>query len=97
MNKGLDALTALKHCVTDTHFNTRDFVDIALDVEKTSNIIEKELKALEIIKEKQIDCEGFMVYAKNRNVDEYNDDILGIETIRWLTQEEYDLLKEVLS
>ena len=67
-------------------------------VERQDN--EKKLKALEIIKEKRVDVCYFM---NCRTLEEYNDDVLGSYAYekddaeqRMLTQEEYDLLKEVL-
>lgn len=101
MSKGLEALTELKRCVTSAHLNTRDFVDIALDVEKTSNAIEKELKALEIIKRLPKDYVqtliGFLKddWFKDEN---YYDFIgwCGDETPILISKEEYDLLKEEL-
>ena len=52
------------------------------------DIIEKELKALEIIKKKRVDV-GFL----DRDLSSYN---VGLPRKHILTQEEYDLLKEVL-
>lgn len=84
MTKGLEALTELKHCITSTHLNTRDFVDIALGVEKTSNAIEKELKAFEVLK--KLFKSSFTYKYKLKD---YLD-------CGWITKEEYDLLKEEL-
>lgn len=66
-------------------------------------IIEKELKALKIIKEKEVNVRNLIDYELNHDnsYEEYLDDYnyadnyfeLGHEL---LTQEEYDLLKEVL-
>ena len=56
----------------------------------------KELKALEIIKEKRVDIVGVLLYAFKREdgCDFYNSYMIKEEDK--LTQEEYDLLKEVL-
>lgn len=94
MSKGLEALTELKRCVASAHLNTRDFVDIAFDVEKASNAIEKELKAFEIIDKKSVVVE---LVRKTDNVEAYNFAIKDDNYAIALTQEEYDLLKEVLS
>jgi len=55
--------------------------------------VDKKLKALEIIKEK-----GVNIYLLNEtdNVEEYNELIKSHYGMKQLTQEEYDLLKEVL-
>ena len=52
--------------------------------------IEKELKALEIIKEKRVDI-GWLIRSKNCS--KYN---LGVGSSQSLKKEEYNLLKEVL-
>ena len=54
------------------------------------NIIEKELKALEIIKEKEVNV---FIFLHSGDLETYND---MVEDNRKLTQEEFDLLKEVL-
>ena len=56
------------------------------------DIVEKELKALEIIKEKEVNVYDFKEYESKY---EYNKHTK--EEFQELTQEEYDLLKEVLS
>lgn len=53
--------------------------------------IKKKLKALEIIKKKRVDVNCFLIYDLKR----YNDFIAKNEFMK-LTQEQYDLLKEVL-
>lgn len=55
-----------------------------------TNIIESELKALEIIKTKYVDI-GWLI--KSKNCSKYN---LGIGESQALKKTEYDLLKEVL-
>lgn len=54
----------------------------------------KELEALEIIKEKRVNVEQFILNCKSRNKWGYNKTVVRKD--RQLTQEEYDLLKEVL-
>ena len=57
-------------------------------------VIEKELKALEIIREKYVDV---AVLKNTENVEQYNNTILlFFKCSKELTKEEYDLLKEVL-
>ena len=59
-------------------------------------VIEKELKALEIIKKKQVNIISLLSSIEWWNPSHYNDSVgcpIGCE----LTQEEYDLLKEVLN
>lgn len=53
-------------------------------------IIEKSLKALEIIKEKEVNV---FIFLHSGCLESYND---MVEVNRKLTEEEYDLLKEVL-
>lgn len=56
--------------------------------------IEKSLKALEIIKEKDVDI---YILRKCKTVDEYNSKIVHIVgEIRELTEDEFNLLKETL-
>ena len=52
----------------------------------------KQLKALAIIKEKRVDV-GWLISCEN--IGQYNN-VIGTATHKLLTQEEYDLLKEVL-
>ena len=53
------------------------------------SVVEKELKALEIIKEKRVDCKSLIECV---DADEYNDLWFDIP----IDKEEYELLKEVL-
>jgi len=86
MDEGLEALKKLLQCITDTRFNTREFVDIALDAEKYKNVIEKELKVLNIIKKALINSDKNNYYG-----------VLGIFIdLKHLTQEEFNLLQEGL-
>lgn len=84
MSKGLEALEKIKN-------NLRLFgFDEDTDNFKLLNIIEKELKALEIIKNKQVVIPRLLCW---RGLSDYNFPLLPEY---WLEQEEYDLLKEVL-
>ena len=74
MSKGLEALKRI---------TLKDFILNNDSCLKDIKIIEKELKALEIIKEKKVDVAIFFEDGCARHREK-------------LTQEEYDLLKEVL-
>lgn len=82
MSKGLEALKKIKNWLY-TH-DLQELCDI--------DIIEKELKALEIIKKKNVSISAFKL---NVSLETY---IIWWTTKReeWLTQEEFDLLKEIL-
>lgn len=82
MSKELEALLQLKE------YNKLD--NIWFDMTKELEIIEPALKSLEIIKEKE---PSFIRLRLTRNSEHYN---LIMTRGRELTQEEYDLLKEVL-
>lgn len=83
MSKGLEALREIdKDTPFSQAFNPKFKERIA--------IIEKELKALEIIKEKRVDI-GWLI--RSENCSKYN---LGVGSSQALKKEKYDLLKEVL-
>jgi len=102
MNKGLEKLKTIRHihdmeCGKDESIN-KDF-----------DIIEKELKALEIIKDKKVNVPNLIALFKSQtSYEEYeqlwDNDIRWQLTKNWdiqfsrrkLTQEDWDLLKEVL-
>lgn len=90
MNNGLEALTYLKENKRK-HWLDGDKTDESLSV------IEKELRALEIIKDKGVDATEIMIQntlcAYNRFASCYPNNNYHRKA---LTQEEYDLLKEVL-
>lgn len=67
---------------------------ILIDESKVLKII-KSLKALEIIKEKKVNIFTFYKCCSWHNASNYNDSV-GCPVNCELTQEEYDLLKEVL-
>ena len=76
----------VKYCL-NTKEDFERYVDNIIGI-KT---IEKEIKALEIIKEKNVDVLRIKITT---NVERYNE--RKIKGCRNLTQKEYDLLKEVL-
>ena len=79
MNKGLEALQEIMNGKNKIH---------------NYYVIQKELEALEIIKEKRVQVH---ILLESENVEEYNESIYVCEGINYkLTQEKYDLLKEVL-
>ena len=74
-------------------------------VRESLPVIEKELKALEIIKAKKVDVDTFIFYTKQHNLNDewvlrsYNDWVAGNEINlrkKILTKDEFDLLKEVM-
>lgn len=82
--KGLDALELLFSCVRCENGHNLEICSLARQT------IKKELKALEIIKEKQVDVRMFIIYdLENYNRLQKNDYCK-------LTKAEDDLLKEVL-
>ena len=84
MSKGLEALKRI---------TLKDFILNNDSCLKDIKIIEKELKALEIIKNKKVDIKDIYKYA---DYSQYNYAMLGVPYEFRLTIEEYDLLKEVL-
>ncbi|MBR1984467.1 MAG: hypothetical protein IKA31_01885 [Clostridia bacterium] len=104
MNKGLEALEELKFQVGNITYHTHDLQITTFKVRDSGlfELIEKELKALEIIKEKNVDIVG----VKKLSLEDYNKGVeLGDKykpkemkecPYKKLTQDEYDLLKEVL-
>ena len=80
MNKGLEALQDLYSIIKEPNVLTL----------KAYDNVAKELKVLEIIKEKRVDI-GWLIRSKNCS--KYN---LGVGSSQALKKEEYDLLKEVL-
>lgn len=84
MSKGLEALCYLGDIAHGRKMN--------LDPHELKLIIENETnkKALEIIKEKEVNV---FIFLHSGDLETYND---MVEDNRKLTQEEYDFLKEVL-
>lgn len=83
MSKSLEALKRIRQETCPATYMP-DF-----DKDECCNIIEKELKALEIIKEKKVNIKLLLI---DKDCELYNMNY-GYED---LTQEEYELLKEVL-
>lgn len=99
MNKELDVLERIKthfkdNCVNDWEYS-KEF-----HYEEDLSTIEKSLKALEIIKKKEVDVHILLTlihYHKENALTEYNKYIINDYCDLFiLTQEEYNLLKEVL-
>lgn len=99
MNRELEVLKQLQDFVLEFVENGLDriFVNGSFDIIKTAlgrlNYSERKLKVLEIIKEKRIDVDLFIDTSSCGGLEEYNE-----YCCNWakLTQEEYNLLKEVL-
>ena len=97
MIKGLEALEIIKSIQTNNYDRKiEDYTDIKEEYEYEISNIERELKALEIIKKCRIKVEkredfdvvGCATFRKNGKYRYYINDIE-------ITQEEYDILKEV--
>ena len=84
MSKGLKALEKIKGCL---FWSDKGLNDIAT--------IEKELKALEIIKNKNVHTRFIQMVNDKFTCEEYNKQFAR-EPSEDLTQEEFDLLKKVL-
>lgn len=90
--------TALKENV-ELKKMIRNFNEAIGEPQIITPTIEKKLKALEIIKEKEVNISFFMMYIKEDYCYEwYEKDHKAMfpATKKLLTQEEFDLLKEVL-
>lgn len=62
--------------------------------DETYDILKKHLEALEIIKEKRVQVH---ILLESNDVKEYNESVYVCEGMKYkLTQEEYELLKEVM-
>ena len=92
MSKGLEALERVKKfsVLLDSEKDiVKDLVEIIPNTLKT---IEKELQALEIIKNKGVDILALQHY---QNASQYNFSLRG--KFSQLTEEEFNLLKDVLN
>lgn len=87
MTKGLKALDLIFDDLRQ--FEEHFLNGLAREDKERYKTIEKELKALEIIKEKRVDCKSLIECG---DADEYNNLWFDIP----LDQEEFNLLKEVL-
>ena len=83
MSKGLEALKNIRK--VNYYEDEEEIIEDCFGIEKDLSIIEKELKALEIIKELPDKYKQGLVYI-----------LLNALNERKITQEKYDLLKEVL-
>ena len=83
MTKGLEALKEI---------GKKGLWNIVSFPEKEFQIVEKELKALEIIKKKMVDVGA----SQELDLELYNKYVKEINGTPTLTQQEYDLLKEVI-
>ena len=95
MSKGLEALESLRQECNATYFDEKGKQWWTTDKKSDyrCNIIETALKALEIIKKKNFD----LYYLQDsKDLEMYNDTCDHYRNLCYLTQEEYDLLKEVL-
>ena len=90
-------LEALNDIIDELKWCCNDGKTLRKYDETRVKVIEKSLKVLEIIKRKNVDI-GFMKYLieMNYNVNNYNITFDEDDTDYMLTQEEFNLLKEVL-
>lgn len=91
MSKGLETLKKLKGVLAYFGAHTEKAIE-------SCNIIEQELKALEIIRENKVNVS---LLFNTKNHWDYNDHVYRAKiylqsNAKCLAQEEYDLLKEVL-
>lgn len=89
MSKELEALKSIKREAGVPYFSTLYDIDMWREDFAT---VETALKALEVIKEKRVDVDDLI---ESVNLEEYNRH-MSFCYGSFLTQEEYDLLKEVL-
>lgn len=97
MSKGLEALEKVEDFFIDygSFDETGEYKTyISLYQTPEYQVIRKELKALEIIKNKNFDL---FYLQDSKDLEQYNDCCDIHRNLCYLTQEEYDLLKEVLS
>ena len=83
---GLEILEEIK----DELYNFKDISEYSKNQFST---IEKELRALEIMKKKKVNV---VIVLYSKNLEEYNSTVGFYFSKNQLTQDEYDLLKEVL-
>ena len=94
MNKGLDLIQRVDLEFIDGFPTGNLYVGVT---EEEYEELEKELKALEIIKEKKVDVAYIIEHPEVENVFWYNSSFTGVlcEGWRMLSKEEWTLLKEV--
>ena len=90
MSKGLEALKHLEDKFrTSSWAKEMDFTCACFEIEKS-------LKALEIIKEKRVSIDLLLIcFETKKPVKYYNESLLAYNSGK-LTQDEFDLLKEIL-
>lgn len=95
MKKGIEAFKRIKENTTCYVSQDYDMTNYDADVE----VVEKELKALEIINNKRVDVASFkaIVSTHPKKALEYYNQSMGFNPRRLLKQEEFELLKEVLA
>ena len=91
MTKGLEAL------YSGIEVNTKDYGKCTAYTPDCIDIIEKELKALEIIKNKRVDVDYFLTIIEKYNELEKQMKVYNHlnSVYEMLTQEEFELLKKV--
>lgn len=85
MSKELEALKELTMWATNPY---RSLDEGSAEQKELVDCVEKALKALEIIKEKEVNV---FIFLHSGDLETYND---MVEDNRKLTEQEYDLLKE---
>lgn len=88
------------YCLVDTTDNKFDIIETYTINDKgiIDNTTQKKLRALDIIRDKKVDVSFIIENPEAKNVFWYNSSFTGVlcEGWRMLSQEEYDLIKEVL-
>ena len=92
MSKGLDALNIIGNYQVCINYGLDEYEAIKNVIPNSFDTIQKELKVLEIIKEKRVNA---FALSMSKTLESYNN-LLYVYPERQLTQEEYELLKEVL-
>ena len=95
MNKGLVRLKELENNLCVFYLDNEEDEEQVKFITQSLCVIEKELKAFEIVKNKNVEC---WYLTQCEDLEEYNDYKLKKDgTYFTLTQEEFELLKEVLN
>ena len=93
MDKGLEALERIGKCYVNSESKDLMFTD---DYGDDYDIIERELKALEIIKKKRVACD-LLTNPDVTDYKKYNSHCDKYDFIVPLTEEEFNLLKGILN
>lgn len=93
MSKGLEALERIGKCYVNSESKDLMFTD---DYGDDYDIIERELKALEIIKKKRVACD-LLTNPDVTDYKKYNSHCDKYDFIVPLTEEEFNLLKGILN